>query len=293
MTHQTHAYHIVNPSPWPLTGALSALLITSGLVIWFHFHSFTLLSIGLLTNVLTIYQWWRDIVRESTFQGHHTPIVQKGLRYGIILFILSEVFFFAGFFWAFYHSSLAPTPELGGCWPPVGITPLNPLEVPLLNTSVLLASGVSITWAHHSLIEGNRKNMQQALLITILLGAYFTLLQASEYYETSFTISDGVYGSTFFIATGFHGLHVIIGSTFLTVCLLRQFNFHFTSNHHFGFEAAAWYWHFVDVVWLFLYVSIYWWGSYFFSIISTTDFQSVSSGFNPEWSNKLNPGPIR
>lgn len=277
MTHQTHAYHIVNPSPWPLTGAFSALLLTSGLVIWFHFHSTTLLTIGLLTNILTIYQWWRDVIREGTYQGHHTPIVQKGLRYGIILFIVSEVFFFAGFFWAFYHSSLVPTHDLGGCWPPTGIFPLNPLEVPLLNTSVLLASGVSITWAHHSLIEGKRNHINQALLITIILGLYFTVLQASEYFETSFSISDGIYGSTFFIATGFHGLHVIIGSTFLIICLLRQLKFHFTSKHHFGFEAAAWYWHFVDVVWLFLYVSIYWWGSYSLSINNITDFQSVDS----------------
>nr|YP_009184523.1 cytochrome c oxidase subunit III [Zaedyus pichiy]ALO62607.1 cytochrome c oxidase subunit III [Zaedyus pichiy]ANF03844.1 cytochrome c oxidase subunit III [Zaedyus pichiy] len=261
MTHQTHAYHMVNPSPWPLTGALSALLMTSGLIMWFHFNSMSLLMLGLTTNFLTMYQWWRDVIRESTFQGHHTTIVQKGLRYGMILFIVSEVFFFAGFFWAFYHSSLAPTPELGGCWPPTGIHPLNPLEVPLLNTSVLLASGVSITWAHHSLMEGNRKTMLQALFITIALGVYFTLLQASEYFEAPFTISDGVYGSTFFMATGFHGLHVIIGSSFLIVCFMRQLKFHFTSNHHFGFEAAAWYWHFVDVVWLFLYVSIYWWGS--------------------------------
>lgn len=277
MTHQTHAYHIVNPSPWPLTGAFSALLLTSGLVIWFHYNSTILLSLGLLANILTIYQWWRDIIREGTYQGHHTPIVQKGLRYGIILFIVSEIFFFAGFFWAFYHSSLVPTHDLGGCWPPTGITPLNPLEVPLLNTSVLLASGVSITWAHHSLIEGKRNHINQALLITILLGLYFTVLQASEYFETSFSISDGIYGSTFFIATGFHGLHVIIGSTFLIVCLLRQLKFHFTSKHHFGFEAAAWYWHFVDVVWLFLYVSIYWWGSYSLSIINITDFQLVDS----------------
>ena len=177
-----------------------------------------------------------------------------------------EVLFFTGFFWAFYHSSLAPTPELGGCWPPTGIHPLNPLEVPLLSTSVLLASGVSITWAHHRLREGNRNDILQALFITIALGVYFTLLQASEYYEAPFTISDRVYGSTFFVATGFHGLHVIIGSTFLIVCFFRQLKFHFTSNHHFGFEAAAWYWHFADVVWLFLYVSIYWWGSYSFRI---------------------------
>ena len=157
--------------------------ITSGLIIWFHFNSTILLILGLTTNILTIYQWWRDIIRESTFQGHYTPTVQKVLHYGIILFIISEVLFFTGFFWAFYHSSLAPTPELGGCWPPTGIHPLTPLEVPLLNTSVLLASGVSITWAHHSLIEGNRNHILQALFITIALGVYFTLLQASEYYE--------------------------------------------------------------------------------------------------------------
>nr|WDA98152.1 cytochrome c oxidase subunit III [Macaca mulatta]WDA98165.1 cytochrome c oxidase subunit III [Macaca mulatta]WDA98178.1 cytochrome c oxidase subunit III [Macaca mulatta]WDA98191.1 cytochrome c oxidase subunit III [Macaca mulatta]WDA98204.1 cytochrome c oxidase subunit III [Macaca mulatta] len=261
MTHQTHAYHMVKPSPWPLTGALSAFLMTSGLVMWFHFYSSTLLMLGLLTNTLTLYQWWRDIVRESTYQGHHTTPVQKSLRYGMTLFIISEVFFFIGFFWAFYHSSLAPMPCLGGHWPPTGITPLNPMEVPLLNTSVLLASGVTITWAHHSLMNNDRKQTIQALLITILLGIYFTLLQISEYFEAPFTISDGIYGSTFFLTTGFHGLHVIIGSTFLFICFIRQLLHHFTSNHHFGFEAAAWYWHFVDVVWLLLYISVYWWGS--------------------------------
>nr|WEX30987.1 cytochrome c oxidase subunit III [Papio anubis] len=261
MTHQLHAYHMVKPSPWPLTGALSAFLLTSGLIMWFHFYATALLTLGLLTNVLTMYQWWRDIIRESTYQGHHTMPVQKSLRYGMTLFIISEVFFFAGFFWAFYHSSLAPTPRLGCHWPPTGITPLNPLEVPLLNTSVLLASGVTTTWAHHSLMNGNRKQTIQALLITILLGTYFTLLQISEYFEAPFTISDGIYGSTFFVATGFHGLHVIIGSTFLLICLIRQLFYHFTPSHHFGFEAAAWYWHFVDVIWLFLYISIYWWGS--------------------------------
>nr|AZZ71404.1 cytochrome c oxidase subunit III [Holbrookia lacerata] len=261
MTHQAHAYHMVNPSPWPLTGAIAALLMTSGLAVWFHFNSTTLMNTGLIVLFLTMYQWWRDIIREGTFQGHHTNPVQKGLRYGMILFITSEVFFFLGFFWAFYHSSLAPTPELGGSWPPSGIHPLNPFEVPLLNTAVLLASGVTVTWAHHSIMEGKRKEATQALFLTILLGLYFTALQAMEYYEAPFTISDSVYGTTFFVATGFHGLHVIIGSSFLIVCLIRQTLFHFTTNHHFGFEAAAWYWHFVDVVWLFLYVSIYWWGS--------------------------------
>nr|WNH21887.1 cytochrome c oxidase subunit III [Monacanthus tuckeri] len=261
MAHQAHAFHMVNPSPWPFTGAAAALLMTAGLAIWFHYCSAILMALGTVLLLLTIYQWWRDIVRESTFQGHHTAPVQQGLRYGMILFITSEVFFFMGFFWAYYHASLAPTPELGGCWPPTGVTPLDPLEVPLLNTVVLLASGVSVTWAHHSLIEGRRAQAIQGLTITILLGAYFTFLQALEYHDAPFTIADGVYGSTFFVATGFHGLHVMIGSTFLAICLIRHADYHFTSDHHLGFEAAAWYWHFVDVVWLFLYVSIYWWGS--------------------------------
>nr|YP_009538226.1 cytochrome c oxidase subunit III [Prodotiscus insignis]AYN73724.1 cytochrome c oxidase subunit III [Prodotiscus insignis] len=261
MAHQAHSYHMVDPSPWPLFGATAALLVTSGLTIWFHYNSYLLLSMGLLTMIMVMAQWWRDVVREGTFQGHHTPTVQKGLRYGMILFITSEVFFFMGFFWAFFHSSLTPTPELGGQWPPTGIKPLNPLEVPLLNTAILLASGITVTWAHHSITESNRKQAIHALTLTILLGLYFTCLQAMEYYETPFSIADSVYGSTFFVATGFHGLHVIIGSSFLMVCLLRLTKFHFTSNHHFGFEAAAWYWHFVDIIWLFLYMTIYWWGS--------------------------------
>nr|BCO16496.1 cytochrome oxidase subunit 3 [Teratoscincus microlepis] len=261
MTHQTHSYHMVDPSPWPLTGAIAALLMTSGLAMWFHFNSMMIMNLGLTLMLLTTIQWWRDVIREATYQGHHTGPVQKGLRYGMILFITSEVFFFIGFFWAFYHSSLAPTPELGGCWPPSGITPLNPFEVPLLNTAVLLASGVTVTWAHHAIMGGTRKEAGQALALTIILGLYFTLLQATEYLEASFTIADSTYGTTFFVATGFHGLHVMIGTTFLIICLLRQMAFHFTTHHHFGFEAAAWYWHFVDVVWLFLYISIYWWGS--------------------------------
>nr|YP_007317551.1 cytochrome c oxidase subunit III [Phyllodactylus unctus]ADY86062.1 cytochrome oxidase subunit III [Phyllodactylus unctus] len=261
MTHQAHSYHMVDPSPWPLTGAAAALLMTSGLAMWFHYGTLVLLNAGMFVMLLTTLQWWRDVVREGTFQGHHTKLVQQGLRYGMILFITSEIFFFLGFFWAFYHSSLAPTPELGGQWPPSGITPMNPFEVPLLNTAVLLASGVTITWAHHAIMEGWRKEAIQGLSLTILLGMYFTLLQALEYAEASFTLADATYGSTFFVATGFHGLHVIIGTTFILTCLARQMMFHFTTAHHFGFEAAAWYWHFVDVVWLLLYISIYWWGS--------------------------------
>nr|YP_010443016.1 cytochrome c oxidase subunit III [Caenopedina pulchella]UTD49266.1 cytochrome c oxidase subunit III [Caenopedina pulchella] len=260
MAHQ-HPYHLVDQSPWPLTGAISALMMTSGLVLWFHTNSILLLIGGLILLITTMINWWRDIVREATFQGSHTTIVENGLRYGMILFITSEVCFFFAFFWAFFHSSLAPSVEIGVTWPPTGINPLNPFLVPLLNTAVLLSSGVTITWAHHSILTGNQTNAIQALFLTITLGAYFTSLQAWEYIDAPFTIADSIYGSTFFVATGFHGLHVIIGTTFLSICFLRLIKFHFSAHHHFGFEAAAWYWHFVDVVWLFLYVCIYWWGS--------------------------------
>lgn len=179
------------------------------------------------------------MIREGVFLGHHTSYVTKGLRWGIILFIASEVLFFFAFFWAFFHRRLAPTPELGCRWPPTGIVPINAFRVPLLNTAVLLASGVTVTWAHHRIIEGLRPQAIQALTLTVLLGMYFTFLQALEYIEASFTIADRVYGSTFFVATGFHGLHVLIGRTFLAVCLIRVVLHHFSTSHHFGFEAAA------------------------------------------------------
>lgn len=259
-THSNHPYHLVDYRPWPLTGALGAIIIVRGLVKWFHQYNINLLIIGILVTVLTIIQWWRDVTREGTFQGLHTYVVTIGLRWGIILFIVSEIFFFISFFWGFFHRRLSPAIELGNIWPPIGIKTFNPLQIPLLNTLILLTSGITVTWAHHSLIENNYNQALQRLLFTVLLGIYFTILQAYEYIESPFTIADSVYGSTFFIATGFHGLHVIIGTTFLLVCLIRHYFNHFSSIHHFGFEAAAWYWHFVDVVWLFLYISIYWWG---------------------------------
>ena len=220
---------------------MGALFLTSGLAGWFHGYGYITMLLGLFLIRITIIQWWRDVIREATFQGYHTTQVSKGLRWGMILFIVSEVCFFFAFFWAYFHRRLAPRPELGSCWPPAGITPLNPFEVPLLNTGVLLASGVTVTWAHHSLMEGDNPGGLQGLVATVGLGAYFTFLQAGEYYEASFTIADGAYGSRFFVATGFHGLHVLIGSTFLLVCLVRVWLQHFSTGHHFGFEAAAWY----------------------------------------------------
>lgn len=261
MTSQNHPYHLVDYRPWPLTGALGVLTLVTGLIKWFHNFNLNLFILGYIIIIFTIYQWWRDICREGTFQGKHTLLVSNGLRWGIILFIISEIFFFISFFWAFFHRSLSPNIEIGAIWPPINIIPFNPFQIPLLNTIILITSGITVTWAHHALLENNFTQITQRLLLTIILGIYFTILQAYEYIEASFTIADRIYGSTFFMATGFHGLHVIIGTIFLFVCLIRHINYHFSNSHHFGFEAAAWYWHFVDVVWLFLFISIYWWGN--------------------------------
>nr|YP_010046704.1 cytochrome c oxidase subunit III [Toxorhynchites speciosus]QPJ78648.1 cytochrome c oxidase subunit III [Toxorhynchites speciosus] len=259
-TKMNHPFHLVDYSPWPLLGAISAMTTVTGLVQWFHQYNINLFLLGNFITLLIMYQWWRDISREGTFQGLHTWNVTLGLRWGMILFIVSEIFFFISFFWAFFHSSLSPTIELGMMWPPMGINSFNPFQIPLLNTAILLSSGITVTWSHHSLMENNHTQTIQSLFFTILLGIYFSILQGYEYLEASFTIADNIYGSTFFVATGFHGLHVLIGTSFLLICFFRHINYHFSKNHHFGFEAAAWYWHFVDVVWLFLYISIYWWG---------------------------------
>jgi len=237
-----HLFHLVDYSPWPLTGAIRTITLLTGAVKLFHINSIILFFLGFTLSLLTIYQWWRDISREGTFQGLHTNQVLIGLKIGIILFITSEVFFFISFFWSFFHRSLSPIIEVGLIWPPIGIRIFNPFQIPLLNTIILLSSGISVTWAHHSLLNKNFSETLKRLLITIILGIYFTLLQGYEYINAPFTFADSIYGSTFFIATGFHGIHVLIGTLFLLICSIRHINFHFSRNHHFGFEAAAWYW---------------------------------------------------
>jgi cytochrome c oxidase subunit 3 len=256
-----HPYHLVDPSPWPIVGSIAALLLTGGLVMFMHdiwgAGGKVILALGIIGVLATMFFWWRDVVREATFQDHHSPVVQIGLRYGMALFIASEVMFFAAWFWAYFNASLFPTEAMGSVWPPEGVQTFDPFELPLLNTLILLLSGVTVTWAHHALREGDRKGMLQGLALTILLGALFTAVQAYEYSHAAFSFSGGIYGSTFFMATGFHGAHVIIGTIFLIVCWFRAYAGHFKPDHHFGFEAAAWYWHFVDVVWLFLFTGIY------------------------------------
>lgn len=262
---QKHPFHLVDPSPWPLVTSTAVFFIITGATCFFH--NFPgggfFCALGLCFVIMSIAIWWRDVIREGSFEGQHTSVVQLGLRFGMILFIVSEVIFFFAFFWAFFWASLAPTPEVGSVWPPKGVEVLNAWEVPFLNTLLLLTSGASVTWAHHAIVVGQRDKAFKALVVTICLATLFTSLQAFEYLHSAFTISDGIYGSTFYIATGFHGFHVLVGSLLLFVCLVRILLYHFTKQHHFGFEAAAWYWHFVDVVWLFLFVSIYWWGNLF------------------------------
>lgn len=242
--NQRHPFHIVNPSPWPLMASIGALAMTFGSVLYMHnFIGGSLFFLGVLITLYVMFTWWRDVIREVTYQGYHTKSVQLGLRYGMLLFIASEVMFFFAFFWAFFHSSMSPSFDIGGVFPPVGVEVLNPWKIPLLNTALLLASGVSVTWAHHAMVAGVRSEALLSLFITVGLAIVFTLLQCFEYSTAPFSISDSVYGALFFMATGFHGFHVIIGTCFLIVCLGRLLSHHFTQEHHFGFEAAAWYWH--------------------------------------------------
>jgi len=295
-----HDYHLVDPSPWPIIGSVSAFTMLIGAVFWMNananFFGLPLngqpwiFIIGFLLVLYTMAGWWREVVKESVVRGDHTPVVKLGLRYGMILFIASEVMFFFAWFWAFFNSALFSIDVGIGHWPPQGITPFDPWHFPLLNTLILLTSGATVTWAHHAILHNDRKGAIQGLIVTIILGASFTCVQAYEYSHATFTFGlnhaqlmmltdeqhrsltaaatggmgnlNAIYGSTFFMATGFHGLHVIIGTIFLTVCLFRAIAGHFTPNRHFGFEAAAWYWHFVDVVWLFLFACIYVWGSW-------------------------------
>ncbi len=257
-------YHLVDPSPWPIIGAFGGGATVLGIVLAAHLGSYWVLTIGTLITVVTAFGWWREVIKESRTAGVHTPVVRLGLRYGMMFFITSEVMFFVAFFWAYFHFFLFPEHVLGTetpMWPPMGIHTFDPWHLPMLNTMILLLSGTTVTWAHYGLLKGNRGTMLTGLGLTVLLGLSFTILQAVEYSDAPFKFAGGgIYPSVFFLATGFHGFHVIIGTIFLLVCWFRAAKGHFTPARHFGFEAAAWYWHFVDVVWLFLFICVYWIG---------------------------------
>jgi cytochrome c oxidase subunit 3 len=270
-----HDYHLVDPSPWPAVGSVSAFILAIGLISWMH-HLYVgapvVFAVGAVGVAYTMIAWWRDVIREAQYLGDHTRVVQLSHRYGMILFIASEVMFFVAWFWAYFNTALFPTDVhqvardafLGGTWPPTGahgIETFDPWHLPLLNTLILLTSGTTVTWAHHALLHGDRDGLKKGLICTIALGLTFTCVQAFEYSHAEFSYAGHIYGATFFMATGFHGAHVIIGSIFLIVCLFRAYAGHFTPTHHLGFEFAAWYWHFVDVVWLFLFACIYVYGA--------------------------------
>ena len=282
-----HDYHLVDPSPWPAVGSLAAFIMAVGAIVWMRdaaggvdFGLFTikgpyLFIVGLCGVLFTMAGWWRDVINEAEHGGHHTPVVQLHMRYGMILFIASEVMFFVAWFWAYFDVALFPgevvqvsrTELTGGQWPPVAtgdgrfVGTFDPWGLPLVNTLILLTSGTTVTWAHHALLHDDRGGVVAGLTLTVLLGILFTACQAYEYGHAAFQFSGHIYGSTFFMATGFHGFHVIVGTIFLTIILFRTLAGHFNSKQHFGFEAAAWYWHFVDVVWLFLFCCIYIWGA--------------------------------
>jgi cytochrome c oxidase subunit 3 len=266
-----HDYHLVDPSPWPVLGAIGAFIMAVGGIYYMHNDDSPYRWVGLLLGLAVVlyvmFMWWRDVRTEAN-TGYHTRVVQIHHRYGMMLFIASEVMFFVAWFWAYFDVALFPddvaqfarTEATGGVWPPASIATFDPWHLPLLNTLILLTSGTTVTWAHHAIIEGDRNGAKQALWITVALGLLFTACQAFEYSHAAFNFSGHIYGATFFMATGFHGFHVIVGTIFLFVCLMRLYKGDFTPQQHFGFEAAAWYWHFVDVVWLFLFSAIYVWG---------------------------------
>ncbi len=260
---QNHPFHLVSPSFWPIYTSTSLwVLVTSGVLSMHSFNlSYLFLSVALINLIVSMSFWFRDVISEGTYLGDHTLAVQKGLNLGVALFIVSEALFFLAIFWTYFHNSISPIVEIGAKWPPLGIESINPFELPLLNTIILLSSGVSVTYCHHSLIQGNRAGALYGSILTVMLAFVFTVLQGLEYSVSSFSITDSIYGSSFYFGTGFHGFHVMIGTAFITVGLWRIFAYHSTDNHHLGVEASILYWHFVDVIWLFLFISFYYLGS--------------------------------
>ncbi|MGR3484650.1 MAG: cytochrome c oxidase subunit 3 [Paracoccaceae bacterium] len=266
MAHdKNHDYHILNPSIWPFVSGIGCFVMLFGAVLWMHGSGPWVFLMGLAAVLYVMYAWWAEVVVES-HSGDHTPVVRIGLRYGFILFIMSEVMFFAAWFWSFFKHALYPmspnSPAVDGVWPPEGVETFDPWHLPLMNTLILLLSGAAATWAHHALVhDEDRRDVKMGLAIAVGLGVIFSFLQAYEYSHAAFGWGENIYSDNFFMATGFHGAHVIIGTIFLAICLLRVQQGHFTAQKHVGFEAAAWYWHFVDVVWLFLFAAVYIWGS--------------------------------
>lgn len=256
--NKNNPFHITTNRPWPLILSFNVINLLFINIIRFNSNYSIINLFNIITLTLTSYQWWRDLIRERTFQGFHTLNIINIIKFRIIIFIISELFFFISFFWTFLHSSISPSIDIGIIWPPKLIKIFNPYDIPLLNSIILITSGLTITW-RHNLIKNNFKKSFYLLNITIILGIYFSILQYIEYYEAQFSFNDRIFGSIFFITTGFHGLHVIIGTIFILTCSIRFYNNQFSIIHHLNFDLASWYWHFVDIIWLILYILIYWW----------------------------------
>jgi len=258
---QSFPFHLVEQSPWPIVTSFTLFLMACSAVLFFHGFPFggELLLLGFILTTGSVVLWFKDVILEGTYLGFHTSQVQAGLYLGFILFLVSEIMVFFSIFWAFLHSSLAPTIEINA-WPPLGIQPLDPFSIPLLNTILLLSSGAFITWGHHALIKGDRRGAILGTFITILLAFIFTAFQGMEYHDSTFSIADSIYGTVFFASTGLHGIHVVVGTLFILVGLIRIINYHLTDSHMLGFESAILYWHMVDVVWIFLFIVVYYWG---------------------------------
>ena len=272
MAHEKNPdYHILEPSILPFLGAVSGFIMLFGAVLWMQGMTWIMFAMGFVGVCYVMFAWWAEVVKESNI-GDHTPVVSIGLRYGVIMFIASEVMFFSAWFWSFFKHAIYPMADVAtkttataygadGVWPPAGIETFDPWHLPLINTLILLTSGCAATWAHHAVLEDDREGLKMGLLIAVLLGVLFTITQAYEYGHAAFSFDGNIYGANFFMATGFHGFHVVVGTIFLAVCYLRALKGHFSSEKHIGFEAAVWYWHFVDVVWLFLFAAVYIWGA--------------------------------
>lgn len=260
-------YFILNLRPWPIFISINTFNFIISNIIIFNYKFNLILLINLTLIISIFFLWWRDIIRERTFQGNHNFNIINLIKLRIILFIISELFLFISFFWNFLHNSLAPSIELGLNWPPKNIIFFNPILIPILNTIILLTSSFTVTLTHLYLLNNNKKKSILFINLTIILSIYFLFLQIIEYKQATFTFSDSIFGSSFYIATGFHGIHVLIGTIFLLTNLIRIINIQISFIHHIRFELAAWYWHFIDIIWLILYITFYWWNNYFINII--------------------------
>ena len=259
-----HLFHLVKNSVWPLFTALGGFFLVSGLGFYMHRinFGFLILLIGFLILLICAFFWFNEIIQEAVYEGAHTKVVKWGLKNGFYLFLTSEVMLFFGFFWAFFHSSICPAIEIGSHWPSYGIIAIKTWQYPFYNTAILIISGFAVTWAHQAMALGSFRGSLDGILTSICLGLLFIVLQAIEYYEADYSIIDGIYGSAFYMLTGLHGMHVIIGILFLIICCFRLLQNHFTTQHYLGLIFAIWYWHSVDIIWIMVFLSVYFWGNW-------------------------------